>query len=381
MPSLVDLPTELRQRIVFLAIDFPDTLTLDKPFPRNVLKFLHINYRLRLDTAHLISKWSPIHYISQPTQLTNLPLTPPSITINTTTYTPRLHRICLDLFHDSEVNRITWTCFCVGPEYYSHPELIAAWASTVHLLPTEAIEEVYLDVTPSPNTKRPGTQHRIVTHPFLYDKRVQTFLTNHIADVTALLNDVHAHYAHGTKIALTGSLSGNSRFYVAALQREFHLDEIYFEGEWITIDHARFAKIDTAIERIVSKQAVQQAISRGEKYPLAWLRAKQWGKDVKWVYAKLADQGDEDAAVRDLRILVDFVMDEECKEVKFLPGNSDRRAFQHRVAKGLGALKSESVGDGSERCVVVRKVEKAIRRRSANYYGSSRRVVEDGLRA
>jgi hypothetical protein len=381
MRSLVDLPTEVRQRIVFLAIDFPDTLMLDKPFPRNILDFLHINFRLRLDTAHLISKWSPIHYISQPTQLTKLPLKPPSITINTTAYTPRLHRICLDLFHDSQVNRITWTCYCVRPEYYSHPELIAAWASIVHLLPIQNIDEVYLDVTPAPGSKRPGTQHRIITHPFLYDKRVQTFLTNHIADVTALLNDIHAHYSRKAKIGLTGSLSDNSRLYISALQREFRLDEIYFEGEWVTIDHARFAKIDSAVERIVSKQAVQQAVSRGEKHPLAWLRAKQWGKDVKWVYAKIADQGDEDAAVQDLRILVDFVMDEERKEVKFAPGNSDRRAFQHRVAKGLGALKSESVGDGDERHVLVRKVEKVIRQRSANYHGSSRRVVESGSRA
>jgi hypothetical protein len=381
MPSLIDLPTELRQRILSLAIDFPDTLTLDKPFPREVLNSLHISFRLRLDTAHLISSWSPIHYISQPAQLNNLPLKPTSITINNTIYTPLFHRICLDLFHDSEVDRITWTCYCFGPEKYSHPELIAAWASVVHLLPTDGIKQVYLDVTPTPGSRRPGTQHRIITNPFLYDKRVQKFLANHITDVSALLGAVHEHFPCGAKLALTGSLSEKSSFYTSALQRESGLEGLKFEGEWITGDEARFAKIHAAVERIVSKQAIAQAKFRGEEHPLAWLQTKKWGKDVKWTFAKVADQGDEDAAVQDLRTLVDFMTDEESKEVSLQPASSDRRAFQHKLVTGLGSMASGSVGEGDERHVVVRKLEKVVRQRSANYSGSSWRVEGDGFQA
>jgi len=61
----------------------------------------------------------------------------------------KFDRICLDLFYTSDIKRMICICYCYSPETWTHPELVAAWADAVPLLPN-GVKEVWLDVTPAP---------------------------------------------------------------------------------------------------------------------------------------------------------------------------------------------------------------------------------------
>lgn len=344
MPPLLDLPTELRQRIISLVL--PNTATICKCFSRDVLRLLHINHRIRIDTCELLRLWSPIHYLSKPGQLHDGALLH-SYSLNNELYTPKIQRICLDLWYYGEESRMTWTCYCVHHENWTHPELIAGWNDAVPSMPVENVTEVYLDITPAPWYKREPHTHRIIANPWLRDNRLRNFLSNHILDVTDLIFKIHAHYQNRLQVKLTGTLHVKAQYYIDMLRRRTGV-ELEYVGRWITNQEARYAKIGTAVTRIVWR--------KGQSARLAWVQDIKWTKEAKGTYAQVADEDGEECVIDDLKALVEFKMDDGKEEMKFEPVRPLRRAFQHRAASDMGGLKTESEGEGAERFVVVRKV-------------------------
>lgn len=74
---------------------------------------------------------------------------------------------------------------------------------------------------------------------------------------------------------------------------------------------------------------------------------------MRWLYAKLVHDGEGDGVNGDFRALAEFEVGSE-REIRFEPGSAARRAFVHKVAGDMG-LVSGSIGEGMERCVVVRR--------------------------
>ena len=62
MSRLTQLPTELRQQILLLAL--PDTNRIGSS--TQVLRLFHMDELLREDMATVVALWSPLYYISHP---------------------------------------------------------------------------------------------------------------------------------------------------------------------------------------------------------------------------------------------------------------------------------------------------------------------------
>ena len=86
MSRLTQLPTELRQQILLLAL--PDTNRIGSS--AQVLRLFHIDRLLREDMATVVALWSPLPYISHPDALSG----PMPRTFNW-----KIDRICVDLFY------------------------------------------------------------------------------------------------------------------------------------------------------------------------------------------------------------------------------------------------------------------------------------------
>ena len=84
------------------------------------------------------------------------------------------------------------------------------------------------------------------------------------------------------------------------------------------------------------------------------LRQTYWSNETKWTYAKVADIGDKEAAIEDLRALAEFMVDTKQTTLDMQPTTPLRRALQHHMAQDL-CLTTGSEGDGEGRHVVVRK--------------------------
>ncbi|KAF2023199.1 hypothetical protein EK21DRAFT_17539, partial [Setomelanomma holmii] len=357
--SLITLPTELRREILTYLFRTTHALPLPikspTPLPCVILNLLHINALLRHDTASLLPTWSPIWFIPTPTYFTANDLTKclPSITIDGIRRTPKLESICPDIFAESDKHRIPWCCYCVGEENWTYPELISAWASSVPCLPDGVkdgigLKGVYLDITPTPRSLR--TQHRITFYPFLHDKRTHKFL-EHADDIIALVRQVQAHYNARIPVHLTGSISaksGSVNYILRSLEYTYN-----FVGTYLDPKIGRFAKLSTAVSRIINPQVAAQFLARGTPHPLASLRDVKWSRKTTWQYAIVADMEWEERAMWDSRVLAQFAgKKEEVLEMKRV--GRERRKLQHCVAMDLG-LETEGVGEGDERRVIVRK--------------------------
>ncbi|KAH6016249.1 hypothetical protein HBI84_010410 [Parastagonospora nodorum] len=368
MLSFTDLPAEIRQRII--SLNFPDTCGVGMRFPREIRAPLHTSRSLRLDTAEVLKTWSPIHYISHPKQLHRLPSPyidspdqyclpkTPSALIDGRTYSPRLQRVCIDLFHDALEDKILWTCYCeAGDRQYSHHELVSNWADVVKYLPIEGINEVYVDVTPAPHSSRPKARTGLVIRPMLYDKRIGTFLACHTDDVGDLVAAIHKHYQGRAELKLTGNLSAKTEWFLACLDRRSNLGLDYV-GKLYTGDEPCFQGIYQAVAHIVTKEEVNEARRRSESHPLAWLQQTQWSKDVQWTYAKLVELGEEKGVMEDLRTLVEFKVHAERKVLKFAHTSGYRQAFQQRAAKNLGGFLAKRESPGKQIRIVLTKHRK-----------------------
>jgi hypothetical protein len=335
MSRLTQLPTELRQQILLLAL--PDTNRIGSS--TQVLRLFHIDKLLREDMATVVALWSPLHYISHPTALSS----PMPRTLNW-----KIDRICLDLFYTSDIKRMACICYCYGPETWTHPELIAAWADAVPLLPA-GVKEVWLDVTPAPAEKR--NKHRMILNLWVNDRRVsEAFLGGHVDDVAALVKRIDQHYGGSAQVLLTGTLTPRCQWYLPEVN-EMVGREMKFQGTSVSAEEARFASIDDGVRRITSRKKEWQGKRRGDRHPLSWLHVVTWDERTKFLYAALAFEGMETAALDDLKKIADFRDGEG--ELALPPTSKMRRAFQHRVAADMGGLKTVGVGEGDDRHVVV----------------------------
>ncbi|KAF3032440.1 hypothetical protein E8E11_001401 [Didymella keratinophila] len=340
MPSLPDLPTEIRQQILHLAL--PDTHRIDFPWPAKITSLFLINKRLFHDMTTVMTTWSPLHYVSFPSSL--------APTHNNRTYARKLERICLDLFHASDKHRIQWKCYCQGYEKYTHPELIEAWAAAVPQLP-ESAKEIYLDITPAPAATR--NKHRLYLRKFVYDKcAAKVFLGGHVQDVAALVRRIDKRYGGRVKIGLTGTLSTKSAFFVELVKAWAELD-LEFVGEWVSGADARWASLDEAVQRMTSRKLMWQGKKSGDRHAMAWLRDVQWSRKTLFLFARLADEGLEAAAIADVKKIAEFREMQGEPELALEPVTGLQRAFQHCFAAEL-TLTSAGEGDGDSRDVVVR---------------------------
>ena len=142
MANFTTLPTELRQRILSLAL--PATAYLRYPSSTSVFNLMHINRRLRLDMGPVVRLWRPIHYLSSPTQLPQFQSPGLSDSISPS----KVERICLGIFPESQEYTIKWTCFCVEESNFTHHELVQAWIDAVPQLPAD-IKEIHIDMSGS----------------------------------------------------------------------------------------------------------------------------------------------------------------------------------------------------------------------------------------
>ncbi|KAH7083805.1 hypothetical protein FB567DRAFT_529951 [Paraphoma chrysanthemicola] len=402
MPSLLTLPPELRRLILSYilpethSLPFPIHPTPPSPFPHAIRNILHTNHLLRVDTAHLIGTWSPMWMIPSPVYLTtanpalngngsqveqsNLATWLPSLTISGVRKTPKLERICLDIWHESDRNRITWTCFCVGEDRWTHHDLVSSWASSISYLPTSTststsaasntgvlagVKEVYLDITPAPAGIRRG--HRIAMYPLLHDKRVQTFLSYHLHDVADLVRSISTYYSSKVKVKvnLTGTLSTKSIFYPDAIVNTLFASDVWCEwvGSYIPTQVGRFHKLSTSVNRLVHTRDVGQAKKRGEVHPWKKLEGVEWARDTGWQWGVVADldgDGDEggvERCVDDLKRVAEFAWGKEevgVGEMDMGKAGNVRRKLQHLLARDIG-LTTQSVGEGEGRRVIVRR--------------------------
>lgn len=334
MSRLTQLPTELRQQILLLAL--PDTNRIGSP--TQVLRLFHIDKLLREDMATVVALWSPLHYISHPNALSGMPRI-----LNW-----KFDRICLDLFYTSDIKRMVCICYCYGPETWTHPELVAAWADAVPLLPN-GVKEVWLDVTPAPAEKR--NKHRLILNHWVNDRRVsEAFLGGHVDDVAALVTRIDQHYGGSVQVLLTGTLTPRSRYYLSDVN-EMVGRELEFQGTSVSAEEARFASIDDGVRRMTSRKKEWPGKRRGDKHPLSWLHDVTWDRKTAFLYARFAFEGMEMAAIDDLKKIAEFRGGEG--ELALPPASNKRRSLQHRVAADMGGLKTTGVGEGDDRHVVV----------------------------
>ena len=287
----------------------------------------------------VVSMWSPLHYISNPDALSR----PMPRTLNW-----KIDRICLDLFYTSDTGRITSTCYCLHPDTWTHPELIAAWADAVPLLP-DGVKEVWLDITPAPAEKR--NQHPLILNRFVDDHRVSgKFLEGHVRDVAALVTTIDQHYGGSVQVFLTGTTTPKSRWFLSQVN-ELVGRELEFRGSSVSAEDIRFAKINNGVLRMTSKKKGWTGRRRGDIHPLSWLIVVTWDRETELIYAMLAHEGMETAILNDIKKIAEFRGGEG--ELALPPASKMRRAFQHRIAADMGGFRTAGIGEGDDRHVVV----------------------------
>lgn len=346
MPALCEIPTELRQSILALAM--PELNPVRDHWPRSMLNLMHINQQLRSDMGFVIDSWSPIHSVAHAEDVPRIQ--DQSVEIHGPKRSPKTKRICLDVFHSSEASQMMTTCWCIGHHFFCDAGYWRKWDSAMAKLPSSAVE-IWFDVTPAPANLR--NRHGLAINSFVHDNRTQHFLRAHSEHVANLIRLVNEHYSGCVSIRVTGRLSERSTFFMTALQAESGVP-VEFEGTWISGKDTVFADINLVASRIARTGVGKQAERRGALNPLAWLRGVHWSRQTSWTYAKVAHTGDEEAAVQDLRDLVDFSMEDGKQLLEMDPVDTVRRALQHRIAGDLG-LKTSSQGEASERRVFVTK--------------------------
>lgn len=279
-----------------------------------------------------------MQYIYTPSELSSTTPRPPNW---------KLDRVCLDLFHESDHRRIGSTCYCQHEDNYTHHELIAAWADAVPLLP-KSVKQIWLDVTPAPVEKR--TMNQFTLKQYVHDKcSAKVFLGCHVQDVAALIRRIEGHYEGNVHIALTGSISTHSAFFVGDMSEEVGR-QLEFVGSWVLPEDARLERISDAVLRMTSTKRSWPNKKRGEKHRLVWLRDVIWENKTRFLFGRLAQDGLESTAMDDVRTIAEFRAGEG--ELALPPTSNLRRAFQHSVAADLG-LMSAGEGGGDDRHVVM----------------------------
>ncbi|OAG11384.1 uncharacterized protein CC84DRAFT_1211045 [Paraphaeosphaeria sporulosa] len=346
MPTFCDLPTELRQRILALAM--PELNYIRKPWPRSMFNLMHVNQQLRSDMGFVIDSWSPIHYVSHSQEI--LQIQDLSIKLCGRRRSPKFERIRLDIFHSADASVMRDTCYYRYHDYFGEADYWQKWNNAIAKLPLSA-SEVSIDITPAPAELR--NRHDLELNSFVHDRRVKHFLESLSAEVADLIRLLNEHYPGRHSMRATGKLSVKCTFFISALERESGVP-IEFDGIWVSGEDSRFADINLAARQVARTGVGRKAERKGAKNPLAWLRDVQWSRQTSWTFAKVAQHGEEEAAVQELRVLADFAKEGGKELLEMDPVGGVRRALQHRMAEDLG-LKTSSEGDDPERRVVVTK--------------------------
>jgi hypothetical protein len=347
MLGFCELPTELRQRILALAM--PEVNLVRKHWPQSLLNLMRINQQLRSDMGFVVDSWSPIHIVAQSEDVPRIQAR--SIEIYGRKRSPKTERICLDVFHTSKASQMMTTYWVVGHHYFHIAGYWQDWQNAIAKLPSSATE-IWIDVTPAPADMR--NRHGLTINSFVHDKRTRRFLRDHSAEVASLIRLVNEHYSGRISIRATGRLSEKSTSFLTTLQIEAGMP-VAFDGIWVSGESAVFNDINIVAGRIARTGVGKRAERRGAPNELAWLRDVQWSEQTLWTYAKVAHLGgEEEAAVQDLRNLVNFTKEESGNILAMGPVGAVRRALQHRMAGDLG-LKTASEGVEPERRVIVTK--------------------------
>ncbi|KAL5403381.1 hypothetical protein PMIN03_009909 [Paraphaeosphaeria minitans] len=346
MPAFYDLPTELRQRILALAM--PELSLVRKPWPQSMLNLMHINQQLRSDMGFVIDSWSPIHHASHPEDIRRI--RDLSLTLCGRRRCPKIERIRLDIFYSSDASVMRDTCYCRHHNYFSEADYWQKWNNAIAKLPS-SVSEVSIDVTPTPAELR--NRHELTLNSFVHDSCVKHFLDSLSAEVADLVRILNEHDSGRLSVSATGRLSVKCRFFITALERISGVP-VEFDGIWVSGEDCHFADINLVARQVARTGVGRKAERKGAKNPLAWLRDVRWSRQTSWTYAKVAHAGEEEAVVQDLRVFADFTNDDRKELLEMDPVGGVRRALQHRMAEDLG-LKTESEGDGPERRVVVTK--------------------------
>ncbi|KAH7125766.1 hypothetical protein B0J11DRAFT_462393 [Dendryphion nanum] len=342
MASLTGLPTELRQRILSIALSRVKDINMQPP--RCLINLLHINHRLRLDMGPVLDLWNPIHHISSPKLLPSF--RPWIFTIDGIPVQPKGGRMCIDVFCDVKEDNTAWPCYSVDESHSTYALVAAAWSNAVPLLPTE-IKELYVDITPILARRR--REHRLIIGKFLRHRRVLEFVSSHFEEIMELLSILQRRYQGTVPIFLTGLLSTKSRSFV---ERISAVDGLEFRGTWFTQEDSHWPDIQEAL-KYVAPPPKGKAKTGGVVNPLAYLRNLiKWSDGTKWMYAKLVDMGEFENVVMDLRLLGEFRNDTERLTLSISPASPSRRALQHKIAKDLG-LETRSGGEGDGRYIIL----------------------------
>lgn len=353
MPSLSELPTELRQQILLLAL--PETNRVESAIPFQYIHLFHINRRLRADMGAIAPIWAPIHFISHPTSLTSC---------RPRTRGWNCNSICLDVFYNAFLGRFAnkfGNVYSHRTIPIGHPELIEDWINAVPFLPVD-VREIYVDVTPAPIDKREHHPKWPECGPpwldlFLsLDKTARWVLDSHVTDVAALIRTLDQRYGGRARIRLCGRLSEKSRGFVEALRREVGRG-MQFVGTWVENRDAFKAYVSSEFDCPMIRR---EGRCGTHKMPFAWLAGVEWSREAGNVYTALADVHtlvDCRESLKDIARFCDSK--DECVVLSAprgrgsVPHISDLiRMFQHHVAADL-RLKTVDVGEGEGRHVEV----------------------------
>ncbi|KAL1595152.1 hypothetical protein SLS60_009840 [Paraconiothyrium brasiliense] len=302
-----------------------------------MLNLMHINEQFRSDMGFVIDSWSPIHVVAHPEDIPQIQ--EQFIMLHERRHSPKIERICLDVFHSSETSQMMTTGGWLGQHYFCKPGYWRSWEEAIPKLPPSA-KEIWFDLTPAPADMR--NRHGLTINPFVHDKRTQQFLEAHSSEVARLIWLVNKRYSGCITIRATGRLSERSTFFITALQIESGIP-VEFDGVWVSGEDTVFADINLLARQIARTGVGRKAERRGAPNRLAWLRNVKWSRQTSWTYAKVAHAGEMEAAVQDLRNLVDFAKEEGEENLEMDAVDSVRRALQHRMAEDLG-LKTVSEG-------------------------------------
>ncbi|GME47440.1 hypothetical protein PM082_000619 [Neofusicoccum parvum] len=249
MPTLADLPTELRQGILLAAVEQEDRLVQDA-WPGTIMALLSVCKATRRDMPWVLNCWSPLWWLQRPAGLTG----PTCLAVNGIQCGPKLARLCISIFHDAVVKNVKKADWALSYPHLVHPELVDAWICAVPRLPP-GIATVLLDVTPAPGWMQEERPYQLKA--LVLDLRVaRCFMNAHVNDISRLIERIHEHYAGKITINLTGKLSHKSDQFVAEVVNECLQKDIFVQyvGEYLRADQGSSIQIQHIVHDLAPKK-------------------------------------------------------------------------------------------------------------------------------
>ncbi|KAF4539259.1 uncharacterized protein LTHEOB_10423 [Lasiodiplodia theobromae] len=358
MATLIDLPQELRQRILLTAVQQEDRLAGSK-WPKTIIALLHVCKTLRRDMPWVLDQWTPLRHLQRPSDLT----TAPSLSIDGVACGPFLTKpaemLYIDLFHDTlaaNIRKATWNPLDDGVEM--HQALVDAWRDAVPQLPMDK-GLVVLDATPAPGWAREGHEY---TLQWLMLRGAQAFLAYHIDGIVDLVRRIYQHYAGNVEVMLAGRYDTfhiQSLLRICFLLRDFGIK--LPEGRQVKFSNSLRVRRKTilyAVHNLAPRKGTPEVEDWSQAMRLAPLRKVKWSEKAAWLFQDLSTVGGSlDKLTDDMRKLAEVMVDEHGTTVTITEWTqlhlSRRRLIRH-MARDMG-LRVKSEGEGENRYVVISK--------------------------